>query len=97
MTSDSGGEHPADIASGPSGCPRYRENSTTKYKVCVEHMCHTEGGIKEAISLLIYVVVPVGGNQVHKFANRSPISRSSHRVEGATTCGCRRDVLICSC
>jgi hypothetical protein len=26
MTSDSGGEHPADSASGPSGCPRYREN-----------------------------------------------------------------------
>jgi hypothetical protein len=25
MTSDSGGEHPADSVSGPSGCPRYRE------------------------------------------------------------------------
>jgi hypothetical protein len=31
MTSDSGGEHPADSASGPSGCPRYRER--THYKV----------------------------------------------------------------
>jgi hypothetical protein len=30
MTSDSGGEHPADSVSGPSGCPRYREENHSK-------------------------------------------------------------------
>ena len=34
---------------------------------------------------------------VHKFANGSPSGRSSQRVEGTTTCVCRRDVRICSC
>ena len=31
VTSDSGGEHPVDSASAPSGCPRYREHA--HYKV----------------------------------------------------------------
>ncbi len=34
---------------------------------------------------------------VHKFANGSPRGLSSQRVEGTTTCVCRRDVRICSC
>jgi hypothetical protein len=33
---------------------------------------------------------------VHKLANRSPRSRSSQRVEGATTCVCRRDEFMLS-
>jgi hypothetical protein len=32
----------------------------------------------------------------HEFANGSPSGRSSQRVEGTTTCVCRRAVRICS-
>ena len=40
MTSDSDGEHPADSASGPSGCPGYRETFESKVPRLVVQVLH---------------------------------------------------------